>query len=50
MTIAERINNIAKKLNVPYSAIKLLIYSQYGNCTTNEIDKLNKLEELYGKK
>jgi len=50
MTIAERISNIAKKLNVPYSTIKLLIYSHYGNDTTNEIDKLNKLEESYGKK
>lgn len=50
MTISERINNISKKLNVSYSAIKLLIYSHYGNDTINEIDKLNKLEELYGKK
>ena len=50
MTIAERISSVAKKLNVPYSTIKLLIYSHYGNDTTNEIYKLNKLEELYGKK
>ena len=48
MTIRERISNIAKKLNVPYSAIKLLIYSHYGNDTTNEMDKLNKIEKLYG--
>ena len=48
MTVAERISNIAKKLNVTYNTIKLLIYSHYGNDTTNEIDKLNKLEELYG--
>lgn len=47
MTIAERIKRIADKAKVPYSHIKMLIYSRYGNCKNNEIDNLNILEKQY---
>lgn len=45
-TIAERINNIANKHNVSYDAIKLLVYSNYGNRIIDENEKLNILEQL----
>jgi len=48
MTISQRIKRIADKAKVPYSAIKLIIYSKYGNCKNNEIDNLNNLEKQYG--
>ena len=48
MTIAERIKRVAKKANIPYSAVKHIIYSRYGNCEKNEIDILLTLEKEYG--
>lgn len=45
-TIAERINNIANKHNVSYDAIKLLVYSNYGDKIIDENEKLNILEQL----
>lgn len=51
MTIAERIKSIAKKANVSYSVIKLIVYGQYGNHVDNDSsfeNKLNLLEKQYG--
>ena len=51
MTIAERIKRIAKKANVPYTAIKIIVYSQYGKHVDNNYsfeNKLKLLEKQYG--
>ena len=48
MSINQRIKRIANKANVPNSTIKVIIYSNYGNCKNNEIDNLNILEKYYG--
>lgn len=51
MTIAERIERIAKKANVSYSFIKGIVYSQYGNHIDNNNsfeNKLKILEKQYG--
>jgi len=51
MTIAERIKRIANKAKVPYTAIKLIVYSQYGKHVNNNYDfenNLNLLEKQYG--
>ena len=45
-TIAERINDIANKHNLPYDAIKLLVYSNYGDKIIDENEKLKILEQL----
>ena len=48
MTIAERIHNIADKINVPYSMVSQIINSTYGKDTISVEDKLNLLEKEYG--
>lgn len=50
MTINERIKRIAEKAKVPYSAIKIIVYSVYGKTidnSTNFENKLNLLEKQY---
>lgn len=51
MTIAERIKRIASKANVSYSAIKLIVYGQYGKHVDDDYsfeNKLKLLEKQYG--
>ena len=45
-TISQRINDIANKHNVPYEAIKMLVYSNYGDKIITENEKLDILEKL----
>lgn len=51
MTTAERIRRISNKAKLPYNAIKIIIYSVYGNpvTSTDSVEKrLNILEKQYG--
>lgn len=48
MTNAERIKRIAEKAGVPYSVIKNMIYSTFGNkINLTEEDRLKLLEKHY---
>ena len=51
MTIVERIKRIADKAKLPYSAIKILVYSTFGktdDATDIFENNLNILEKQYG--
>ena len=51
MTIAERIKRIADKAKLPYSTIKILVYSTFGktgDATDIFKNNLNTLEKQYG--
>ena len=51
MTTAERIKRIANKAKLPYSTIKILVYSTFGKiCDATDIfeNNLTTLEKQYG--
>ena len=51
MITVERIKRIANKAKVPYSVIKIMVYSVYGKTIDNSIsfeNRLNLLEKQYG--
>ena len=51
MITVERIKRVADKAKVPYSIIKIRVYSVYGKTIDNSIsfeNRLNLLEKQYG--
>lgn len=51
MITVERIKRVADKAKVPYSIIKIMVYSVYGKTINNSIsfkNRLNLLEKQYG--
>ena len=51
MITVERIKRVADKAKVPYSIIKIMVYSVYGKTIDNSIsfeNRLNLLEKQYG--